>query len=94
MSRDRFFGGNPVGVLVRLVLLSIIVGIILSALEITPVNLFYHLNLLARRLYDIGFGAFEWILEYFLIGAAVVFPIWLIARLMRAFGRGSADRGV
>jgi hypothetical protein len=92
MDRDRFFGGHPVAVFVRLVLLSVVVGIVLSALEITPANFFYHVNLLARRLYDIGFGVFEWILKYFLIGAVVVFPIWIVARLMRAFGRRSDDR--
>jgi hypothetical protein len=94
MDRERFFGGHPAAVLVRLVLLSIVVGIVLSALDITPDNLFYHLNLLARRLYDMGFGAFEWLFKYFLIGAVVVFPIWLVVRLMRAFGRRrSDDRG-
>jgi hypothetical protein len=69
MDRDRFFGGHPAAVLVRLVLLSIVAGIVLSALDITPDNLFYHLNLLARRLYDMGFGVFEWLFKYFLIGA-------------------------
>jgi hypothetical protein len=93
MDRDRFFGGQPVAVLVRLVLLSIVVGIVLSALGISPSNLFYHLELLARRLYDMGFGALEWILGYFLIGALVVFPIWFIGRLLGAFGRRSDDRG-
>jgi hypothetical protein len=92
MDRNRFFGGNPVAVLVRLALLSIIAGIILSALDVTPVDLFDRLNLLARRLYDVGFDAFEWLLKYFLLGAVVVFPIWLVVRLVRAFGRRSDDR--
>lgn len=82
MDRERIFGGNPVSVIIRLVLLSIVVGIVLSALGITPDNLFYHLNLLVRRLYDMGFGAVEWIFGYFLIGAMIVIPIWLLARLI------------
>ena len=93
MDRNRFFGGHPVAVLVRLALLSITAGIILSALDVTPVDLFDRLNLLARRLYDVGFDAFEWLLKYFLLGAVVVFPIWLVVRLVRAFGRRSDDRG-
>ena len=93
MDRNRFFGGHPVAVLVRLALLSIIAGIILSALDVTPVDLFDRLNLLARRIYDVGFDAFEWLLKYFLLGAVVVFPIWLVVRLVRAFGRRSDDRG-
>lgn len=85
MDRNTFFGGNPLGVFVRLALLSIVVGIVLSALGITPQNFLYRLNILLKNLYDLGFGAIDWVLGYFLLGAIVVFPIWLIARLMGAF---------
>lgn len=91
MDRDRFFGGNPVGVLIRLALLSIVVGIVMSALGISPRNLFYHLELLARRIYEMGFGAFEWLFHYLLIGAVVVVPIWLVARVLRT-GASRRDR--
>jgi len=91
MDRGSFFGGNPLAVIVRLVLLSIVVGIVMSALGISPRNLFYHLELLARRIYDMGFGAFEWLFHYLLIGAVVVVPVWLVARVLRA-GAGAARR--
>ncbi len=81
MDRNTLLGGNPFGVVIRLVLISIVVGIILSALGITPRNLFYHLEILARRLYDLGFGVFENILGYLILGAVVVVPIWLVARV-------------
>jgi hypothetical protein len=83
MDLDKFVGGSPVGVLVRLVLLSIVVGVILSALGITPSNFFYQINVLLRRIYDLGFGAFESVVEYLVLGAMVVVPIWLIARLFK-----------
>lgn len=86
MDRNQIFGGNPLGVLVRLVVLSIVVGIVLSALGINPRNFFYHLNLLAHRIYDMGFGAVEWVLGYLILGAMVVVPIWLIARLFGVLG--------
>lgn len=91
MDRDRILGGNPLGVAIRLVLLSIVVGIVMSALGITPANFFYHLDLLIRRLYDFGFVWIEWLFRYFLLGAVVVFPIWIIARLLGAFGGRSDD---
>jgi hypothetical protein len=31
-----------------------------------------------------GFDALRWLWRYLLLGAAVVVPIWLIVRLMRA----------
>lgn len=80
MDRNTLFGGNPIGVVIRLVVISIVVGIILSAIGITPRNFFYHLELLARRLYDLGFGVFENMLGYLVLGAIVVIPIWLVAR--------------
>lgn len=80
---DPIRGDSTLGIVLRLVVLSLIVGVVLSALGITPQNLFYTLNVLARRLYDLGFGAIDWILQYILVGAMVVVPIWLIARLVR-----------
>jgi hypothetical protein len=93
MNRDHFFGGNPAGVLIRLVLLSVVVGVVLSALGITPANIFYRLDLLIRRLYDLGFGAIDWLVQYFLVGAVIVFPIWFIARLLGYMGGRSDNKG-
>ncbi|PPD28111.1 MAG: integrase [Hyphomicrobium sp.] len=90
MDRNDILGGNPLGVLVRLVVLSIVVGIVLSAFGITPANFFYNINIIARRIYDMGFGAVEWGLQYLALGAMVVVPIWLIARLV-GLGRRSRD---
>lgn len=92
MDRDRLLGGNPVGVLIRLVVMSIVVGIVLSALGISPRDLVYRVELFIRRIYDLGFGAFEGALQYFLLGAVVVVPIWLIARLFSFAGNRSRDR--
>lgn len=81
MQWDRIFGGNPLGVITRLVVLSIVVGIVLSALGISFDNLLWRLQVLAQRIYDMGWGAVEWVVQYFLLGAVIVVPIWLIARL-------------
>jgi len=81
MDQRQLFGGNPVAVIVRLVILSIIVGIVLSALNIRPTEIIYHIRRLFQRLYDLGFASIESVAEYFLIGAVIVIPIWLIARL-------------
>ncbi len=89
MDRDTFLGGSPLGVLIRLVLLSIVVGVVLSALGITPQNFFYQINVLLRRIYDLGFGAFQSVVEYLVLGAMVVVPIWLISRLIKSARRGN-----
>lgn len=85
MDLRTIFGSNPVAVIVRLVLLSIVVGVVLSALGITPRNFVYHLEVLLRRIYDLGFNTIDWLLQYLLVGAIVVVPIWIVARLLGAF---------
>lgn len=89
MDRNTFWGGNPLSVVIRLALLSIVAGIVLSALGINLRNFFDRINTLLRNLYDLGFGAIDWVLQYLLLGAIVVVPIWLIARLA-ATGRNKA----
>lgn len=91
MDRNSIFGGNPFAVVLRLVVLSIIVGVVLTALDITPRDLFWRLNVLARRIYDMGFDAIEWGLQYFLLGAVIVFPIWFLARIFGLFGGRDRD---
>jgi uncharacterized oligopeptide transporter (OPT) family protein len=87
MDTKTFLGGSPMAVLVRLLVLSLIVGVILSALGITPQNFFFQINVLLQRVYDLGFGAFQSIVEYLVLGAMVVVPIWLIARLLKTARR-------
>lgn len=84
---ERFFGGNPAAVMIRLVVLSLIVGVILSALGLSPYELVESLQRLVLRIYDLGFGAIESIVRYFLLGAILVVPIWLIARILRVSSR-------
>src|SRR5436190_18205876 len=79
----RFFGGPPLAVIFRLLLLSIVIGIILEVLGLDPLNIFNSLRNLVQRLWDMGFDAIRWVWRYLLLGAAVVVPIWLIMRFMR-----------
>ena len=89
MKLRDFLGGSPLGVVLRLALLSVLVGILLSVFGITPRNFFHVIDDFARYVYDLGFGAITWMLDYLVLGAMLVVPIWLILRLLRA--RSSSD---
>jgi len=80
----RFFGGPPLSVIFRLLLLSILIGVILEALGLDPWNVIDSLRSLILRIWDMGFDAVRWLWRYLLLGAALVVPIWLIMRLMGA----------
>jgi len=80
----RFLGGPPLAVLVKLVLLSILIGVVLAALGLDPWNIVASVQRLIRNIWDMGFDAVKWLWQYFLLGAVLVIPIWLILRLIRA----------
>jgi len=84
---SRFLGGSPARVLLQLVFLSLVVGVVLSALDLSPMEIVRWIGDTAERIIGMGFGAVERIGGYLLLGAAVVLPIWLVLRLIAA-GRG------
>jgi Family of unknown function (DUF6460) len=79
----RFFGGQPLSVIFRLVLLSILIGVILEVLGLDPLNIIESLRSLVLRIWDMGFDAVRWLWRYLVLGAAVVVPVWLIIRFTR-----------
>ena len=79
---QRFLGGPPLAVAGKLILLSILIGVVLSALGLDPWNIVQSLEHLVRRLWNMGFDAVRWLWQYFLLGAVIVIPIWLIMRLI------------
>ena len=80
---SRFLGGSPLAVLVRLVLLCVLVGIILHALGFDPGNILESIRRMIESIWNMGFDAVRWLWRYFLLGAIVVIPIWLIVRFTR-----------
>ena len=80
----RFFGGPPLAVIFRLILLSILIGVILEVLGLDPLNMIESLRTLVLRIWDMGFDAIRWLWRYLVLGAAIVVPVWLIVRLTRA----------
>jgi Family of unknown function (DUF6460) len=84
MDSNALIGGRPLATILRLLVISLVVGIVLSALGIDLSNFFDRVNALLRNIYDLGFDSIEWLLQYVLLGAAVVVPVWLISRLFAA----------
>jgi len=84
---QRFMGGSPAQVLLRLVVISLIVGVVLSALGLSPYDIVEKAQQLVWRIWNMGFGAIEWIWKYFLLGAVIVIPVWIVIRLLN-MGKG------
>jgi hypothetical protein len=83
-TMTRVFGGSPLAVLGRLVLVSILVGVVLSTLGLDPFDIVRSVERLIRSIWDLGFDAFRWLWRYLLLGAVIVVPIWIVMRLINA----------
>lgn len=81
----RFLGGSPGAVLVRLVFLSLLVGAGMAMLGVTPGLLFAQAYETIHSLIALGFDTFHDAGRWFVAGAMVVVPLWLLSRL---FARG------
>ncbi|MGA4554080.1 DUF6460 domain-containing protein [Methylorubrum aminovorans] len=79
---NRFLGGSPVAVFVKLLFLSVLVGAVMAMFGLTPGLLFWQLYDLSRSLIDLGLETFHDFGRWILAGAVVVVPIWFIARLL------------
>jgi hypothetical protein len=79
----RVFGGPPLAVIGRLILLSILVGVILAAIGLDPWNIIESVRRLVVHVWTMGFDVVRWLWRYFLLGAVIVVPIWFLVRLAK-----------
>jgi hypothetical protein len=78
----RFLGDTPLRILLKLVVVSFIVGLVMSAFGWSPFDLLYGIRDFFLRIWNMGFAAIENFIGYFLLGAAVVVPAFIIIRLL------------
>lgn len=83
-SFERFLGGSPLGVVVRLIFISLLVGAAMAFLGLSPRALFDAAGRFVRSLGDLGFGALREIGQWLVAGALIVIPVWLLSRLFAA----------
>lgn len=82
----QFLGDTPGRTAVKLIVISLVVGIIMSAIGYTPVDVWHAFTGFVERIYELGFSAFGRFGEYLLYGAMIVVPVFLLARLLKFKG--------
>ncbi len=80
----RLMGGKPGAVVIKLAIVSVIVGAILSLAGLSPLSLLRGFEAMLRNLVGSGWEALRSIGQFALYGAMVVVPVWLVARLLSA----------
>jgi hypothetical protein len=83
---ERFFGGSPALVVLKLLIASLIIGVVLSFFGFNPNNLYHAIIRLGDWISDLGFDAVHTVVRYVILGALIVIPLWLLARFFSLFG--------
>tara|TARA_A100000171_G_C2100332_1_gene129312 strand:+ start:548 stop:871 length:324 start_codon:yes stop_codon:yes gene_type:complete len=77
---EKYFGGPVIPTLIKLVLACVLVGIALVIFGIEPFSLWEDFLDAVVRIWGMVFDLADWAWTYFLLGAIIVIPIWLIIR--------------
>ncbi len=82
----RFLGGSPGAVLIRLALLSFVVGLLMVTFGYEPEDIIEGVRRAVTHILDYGLADLHHIWRVLATGALIVVPLWLITRLMSARG--------
>ena len=87
----RFLGDTPLRVFFKLLVISFLVGLILSVLNIEPFEIYGWIERFIERIWAMGFDLLGDAAEYLVLGALIVVPVFLLMRLFK-LGSGAGRR--
>jgi len=80
---ERLLGDRPGSLAIKLLLISLFVGFVMTALGFSAADLAYGVVQMVRDTIKDGGAVFQQLGAYVLTGAAIVVPVWLILRLLQ-----------
>ncbi len=83
---QKLFAISPSG-LFKLILISLGVGILLAILDIDPTRVWSDFLGTIADAWAKGWELLDWAFEYFLLGAILVVPIFLLLRVLNAVSK-------
>jgi hypothetical protein len=72
---------------IKLVVLCLIVGLLLTFFDITPKDLWNNFWRTVRDIWRVAYDAAEWAWKYIALGAVVVLPIWALTVILKRLRR-------
>ncbi|MBB4042107.1 hypothetical protein GGR34_003792 [Microvirga flocculans] len=78
---NRFLGGSPGSVLVKLIFLSLLVGAFMAFLDITPLRLIEGVFNWIGSVLDLSLDTVKEVGLWVVYGAIIVVPLWFVSRL-------------
>ncbi|MER9749277.1 DUF6460 domain-containing protein [Mesorhizobium sp. M0140] len=77
----RFLGDSPLKVILKLLVVSFLVGLVMNAFGWSPMDVLYGIRKFFMDLWNLGFHAIDRFLGYILLGAAIVVPAFILLRI-------------
>ena len=77
----RFLGDSPLRVILKLLVVSFLVGLVMSAFDWSPFDVLEGRRDVFLDIWNMGFSSLDRFFRYFLLGAVIVVPAFLLLRL-------------
>ncbi len=77
----RFLGDSPLRIILKLLVISFLVGVVMSAFGWSPYDVLWQVRKFFLDIWNMGFAAIDRFAGYILLGAAIVVPAFIILRL-------------
>ena len=77
----RFLGDSPLRVILKLLVVSFLVGLVMNAFGWSPMDVLNGIQKFFTDLWNLGFNAVYRFLGYILLGAAIVIPAFILLRI-------------
>ena len=77
----RFLGDSPLRVILKLLVVSFLVGLVMNAFGWSPMDVLNGIQKFFTDVWNLGFNAVYRFLGYILLGAAIVIPAFILLRI-------------
>ncbi len=84
---ERLLGGSFLGVVIRLAIMSFVVGLVMRMLGISPADVVAWFERAVASISAMSLNTLGEFGSIFLLGAAVVIPIWAVMRVLKLLSR-------
>ncbi len=79
---NKLLGDSPARIVVKLVVVSLIVGFVMKVFGLRPLDLVDSVRYFLLDLWHTGFAALGQVGDYLLLGATIVIPAFILLRLL------------
>jgi hypothetical protein len=79
---NRILGDTPGRLVIKLIVVSVVTGFVMKAFGWYPMDVYYTIRDFILHLWHTGFAALGEVGDYFVLGAAVVIPVFIIIRVL------------